>query len=91
MLPTHAPRPARLLLALLTVLVTACASTQPPLPSLQVKPAVIPVLPVSARQTVEPLCLPTCLDAWRLQAEKWRESLMNPGMQGKPAKPHTTP
>jgi len=67
----NAPHWLKLSLCALPLLLTACGTVREPLPPVVVAPPAIPPLPQSARQPALPeWCSPTCLEAWRKEAEK---------------------
>ncbi len=85
------PRCARTLL-LLTLLLSGCAASLPPLPPVVVKEAAIPPLAREARQPEIPSeCLPTCSAALTVERESWLNTLTLPEPLAAPVSVPTTP
>lgn len=80
------PRPA-LMLAVLALLLTACAAPPTPtLPPSVVAPPRIPPLPQAARQPPAPAwCSPTCSAALTRERENWLQRLTLPMPPASPA------
>lgn len=79
------------MLLVLPMLLSACASSSPPLPPVVVPPAEIPPLPAQARQpTIPSDCLPTCSAKLMIDFNTWRNTLTGPETQGSPASGPTT-
>ncbi len=77
---------------LLSLLLSGCAASLPPLPPVVVKEAAIPPLAPEARQPATPSeCLPTCSAALTVERESWLNTLTAPELQAKPASAPTTP
>ena len=73
-----------LMLLLLALLLTACASS---LPTTAPEPAAIPPLPGEARQPKTPsFCYPTCSQGLTRERGSWQSSLTDPTSQVEPAK-----
>lgn len=69
----HNLKSLRLILPLLALLLTGCASNSTG--SSVSAPAIPPLGPESRQGPALPLCSPTCLKKWNEKAEQWRKRL----------------
>lgn len=77
---------------LLVLWLTGCATPPVPLPPLPVKPVQIPALPSYAKQPpMPPECLPTCENRLTIMRESWLEQLTTLTLQGPLVNAPTTP
>ncbi|TWI45742.1 uncharacterized protein DUF2514, partial [Pseudomonas duriflava] len=75
-MPRSRSKPQKLMLVMLTLLLSACVNRQIVSPSLSVAAPAIPELPTEARQSPTPaFCLPTCSAALMQERESWLKKL----------------